>query len=296
VNPALIAAHGSELDERSPFARRSGRDRNTVKPFQHPYLVTRMNTVVALAMVLAASTPYTRADSPWNGTWKLDRAKSHLTGQTITLSRTDNGRWRYNDGTISYEFALDGKPVSTFGDGTMAATADGDHALNLVFKSKGSESSAHLVLSPDGKTVTDHTTGTRPDGSRTEETGAMERVGQGSGFAGTWKSTKTESSSGESFVLAISGDRIKWDWPTYKRMVEGKMDGSGIPLTGAAATPGMTFEVRKVTATKLTFSVKSAGKTLDEGILELSADGRTLTDTEWTPAKPTEKTIAIYMK
>src|SRR5476649_2590602 len=179
-----------------------------------------MKAVVALAMVLAASTPSTLANSPLDGTWKLDRAKSHLTGQTITLSKTSNDKWRYNDGTISYEFALDGKPVSTFADGTMAATADGDHALNLVFKSKAQESRVHLVLSADGKTVTDHSTGTRPDGSKAEETGAMERVGKGSGFAGTWKSTKSESSSGESFVLATNGDHIKWDWPAYKRTID----------------------------------------------------------------------------
>jgi hypothetical protein len=204
--------------------------------------------------------------------------------------------WRYSDGTISYEFALDGKPVTTFADGTMAATADGDHALNLVFKSKAAESRVHLVLSADSKTVTDNTTGTRPDGSKTEEAGAMERVGKGSGFAGTWKSTKTESSSGESFVLATNGDHIKWDWPAYERTVDGKMDGSEIPFTGEAATPGMTFAVRKVSATKLTYSVKGSGKRLAEGVLELSADGKTITDTEWAPAKPSEKTIAVYMK
>ena len=247
-------------------------------------------------MVLAASTPYTRANSPWDGTWKLDRSKSHLTGQTITLSKSKNGMWRYNDGTISYEFALDGKPVHTFADGTMSATADGDHALNLVFKSKGSESQVHLVLSADGKQLTDHSTGTRPDGSKTEENGTMERVGKGSGFAGTWKSTKTESSSGESFVLAINGDHIKWDWPAYKRTVEGKTDGSEMPFTGSAATPGLMFAVRKVSATKLTYTIKGDGKTLAEGRVELSADGKTLTDTEWAPAKPKEKTIAVYMK
>ena len=85
-----------------------------------------MNTTLALAMLLAAGTPSTRSTSPWDGTWKLDRSKSHLTGQTITLSKAKNGKWRYSDGTISYEFALDGKPVKTFADGTMAATAEGD--------------------------------------------------------------------------------------------------------------------------------------------------------------------------
>ena len=255
-----------------------------------------MNTALALAVVLTVSTPSTYATSPWDGTWKLDRSRSHLTGQTITLSKVKNGKWRYNDGTISYEFALDGKPVTTFADGTMAATADGDHALNLVFRSKVSESRTHLVLSGDGKTITDHSTGTRPDGTKTEEDGAMQRVGTGSGFAGTWKSTKTESSSGESFALRADGDHIKWDWPAYKRTVEGKMDGSPIALTGAAATPGTTMAVRKVSATRLSYSIKGEGKALAEGTLALSADGKTLTATEWAPAKPGEKTIAVYAR
>ncbi|HEY4305506.1 MAG TPA: hypothetical protein VGM82_13600 [Gemmatimonadaceae bacterium] len=255
-----------------------------------------MKTVIALALALAARTPARVADGPWDGTWKLDRAKSHLTGQTLTLSKTTAGKWRYSDGTISFDFALDGKPVKTFADGTMAFTADGDHAIDVLSKSTGSESHMHLVLSADGKTITDHTTSTRPDGSKTVEDGAMARVGQGSGFAGTWKSTKTQSSSGESFDLVITGDRIKWSWPAYKRHIDGKMDGSEIHIAGATATPGMIFMMRKAGATKITYAVKGDGKSLAEGMLELSADGKTLTDTEWAPAKPTEKAIAVYTK
>ena len=258
--------------------------------------VTGMNTVIALAVVLAASTPSALAGSPWDGTWKLDRSKSHLTGGTVTLSRAGNGRWKYNDGTVSYEFGLDGKPVKTFGDETMSATGDGDHVLDLVFKAKGTESRMHMELSADGNTITEHGSGTRPDGSKAEENGAMERVGKGSGFAGTWKSTKSESNAGVSFVLAIEGDHIKWDWPTYKRTVDGKMDGSPLPVTGAAATPGMLFSVRKVSATRLSYNVKGEGKVLAEGTLVLSPDGRTLTDTEWALAKPKEKSIAVYTK
>ena len=155
-------------------------------------------------------------------------------------------------------------------------TADGDHALNLVFKSKASESRAHLVLSGDSKTITEHSSGTRPDGTKGEEDGVMERVGTGSGFAGTWKTTKSESSSGESFVLTTTGDHIKWDWPAYKRTVEGKLDGSDIPITGAGASAGTIFAVRKVSARKLSYTVKGDGKALAEGVLELSADGKTI--------------------
>ena len=255
-----------------------------------------MNALFAVLLLLASGTASTRAASAWDGTWELDRAKSHLTGQTITLSKAGKDKWRYNDGTISYVFALDGKPVKTFGDGTMSATGDGEHTIDLVFKSMGSESRAHMVLSSDGKTITDQSSGTRPDGSKAEGSGEMKRVGKGTGFAGTWKSTKNESSSGERFGLTIDGAHIKWEWPAYKRMVEGTMDGSPLRMSGATASRDMAFAVRKRSATKLTYTVRGQGKTLAEGMLELSADGKTLTDTEWASAKPKEKSIAVYTK
>ena len=281
---AVLILHSARLRIRSAL------------PCKLPMTGLPMNTLATLALVFAASTAAPRATSPWDGTWKLDRAKSHLTGQTMTLSKAKTGKWRYSDGTISLEFALDGKPVHTIGEGTLAATADGDNALNIVTTTKGSETRQRVVLSADGKTMTDHTTGTRPDGSKSEGTGTMERVGTGSGFAGTWKSTKTESSTSESFGLSVIGDRIKWEWPAYKQSLDGKMDGSDIPVTGAAASAGTTFAIRKISATKLSYTARIGRKVLGKGTLELSADGKTLTDTSWTPAKPKEKASAVYMR
>src|SRR6478752_4863308 len=50
------------------------------------------------------------ADSPWVGTWKLDEARSHLTGDTFTYSQGPGAMLHYSDGVnVSYDFGLDGK-------------------------------------------------------------------------------------------------------------------------------------------------------------------------------------------
>jgi len=50
------------------------------------------------------------ADSPWNGTWKLDEAKSQFTGGTMTFSKGAGDMLHFSDGsTTDYDFAIDGK-------------------------------------------------------------------------------------------------------------------------------------------------------------------------------------------
>jgi len=49
-----------------------------------------------------------------------------------------------------------------------------------------------------------------------------------------------------------------------------------------------------VSATKDTYTVKVAGKTVGFGMQTLSADGKTLTDVSWSPGKESEKETGVY--
>ena len=120
------------------------------------------------------------ADSPWLGTWKLDPAKSHFTGETFAYSKLPNGMMHYTDGsTTSYDFGIDGKEYATVSGRSTAWTAAGDNAWDSVAKYKGTLlSKTHRVLSGDGKTLTIHSTGTQPDG-KTFTTNLPGRVSAG---------------------------------------------------------------------------------------------------------------------
>ena len=71
-----------------------------------------MKALMLLSSLAALASGSARAaDSPWVGTWRLDAARSHFTGDTFSYSKAANGMLRYSDGSAAgYEFAIDGKP------------------------------------------------------------------------------------------------------------------------------------------------------------------------------------------
>src|SRR5215475_15719379 len=96
------------------------------------------------------------ADSPWNGTWKLDTAKSQLTGQTITYSERPGGMLHYEDGsTASFDFGLDGKEYKTWGNRSTVWTAAGRNSWDTIARIDGKVyAKGRFALSDDGRTLT----------------------------------------------------------------------------------------------------------------------------------------------
>lgn len=264
-----------------------------------------MKIFLAAALACSFAAPFASplahaADNPWNGTWKLDVSKSHFEGTTFTYSKTSAGMWHFSDGSATnYDFAPDGKDYKMLTpEDTVAVTPDGDHAINLVGKFKGKEVwKTHEVLSADGKTLTDSNTNMRPDGTTSESSSTSTRVGSGSGFEGKWKATKVNISSPDVIIVANPGPgMVKWEIPAYKETVEGKADGSALPITGPTVSAGITMAIKLEGPKKLMYTVKMKDKTLSIGHQTLSADGKTLTDVSWSPGKETEKQTGVYIK
>jgi hypothetical protein len=207
-----------------------------------------------LAPVALTSTAH--AASPWDGTWKLDRSKSHLTGRSFTYTKLPSGLWHVSFGNLGYDFAPDGKPYP-FLNNTIVTSIAG----------KVTETDKE-TLSADGKTITDETTGTRPDGTSYTDSEVAMRSGEGSGFFGKWVSTKEDSTAKGITVISTAPDgTITWAFPGARESVTGKFDG-----------------------------VVLNGKVVAEGIQALAADGKSFTDTSWAPGKMSEKTMEYYAK
>jgi hypothetical protein len=98
----------------------------------------------------------------------------------------------------------------------------------------------------------------------------------------------------DTMVIETKGDWIKMSSPEFKNSVEGKMDGSELPITGANIPPGVTQSIKPEGANKLHYTVQYKGKVLNEGTQTLSADGKTLVDEEWVPGKMSEKATVVY--
>lgn len=251
------------------------------------------------ALVFFAALPALAAENPWIGTWKLDPAKSHFTGDTFTYSKAANGMMHYSDGSVaSFDFAIDGKEYKTVYDRTTTWTAAGDNAWDSVSKANGKVlSKSHRTLSADGKTLTIASTGTTPDGTAFNDEAVYTRVTGTKGLIGKWRSTKVTISAPDSFVVsAPSAGIVRWDIPAYKEFVQGKMDGTDLPITGPDVPPGLTIGIKQVSPAKISYTVKHDGKPDSYGTQTLAADGKSFTDVSWSAGKPGEKSTGFYAK
>ena len=155
----------------------------------------------------------------------------------------------------------------------------------------------HRKLSPDGKTLTIADRGTKPDGSSFSDEFVYTRVTESTGLIGKWKSTKVTISAPDSLVVSSPSEgALRWEFPEQKQAVEGKSDGTDLPVTGPTVPPGMTISIKMLSRRKLAYTVKIAAKPVGIATQTLSPDGKTLTDVSWSPGKESEKAIAIYTK
>jgi len=255
---------------------------------------------IAAAVVAAcAAVPALAAENAWYGTWKMDQAKSHLTGQTFTYTKEANGLDEYSDGVTTYQFTANGIDYPTLGGQTESWTFTGPDAWKVTDKLNGTvTSTSDVKLSPNCKTMTTVITGTRPDGSAIHEEDTYTKVKSDGCLEGTWKNVKTSSNSPGEFIISAGSapDTMQWEIPAWKETVEGKMDGSDLPVTGSEVPAGMTVSFKMNGANKIDIAVKENGKTLSEGEDVLAANGKSFTGTSWTPGKENQKETVVYVK
>jgi hypothetical protein len=255
--------------------------------------------LLVCALAAFAVLPALAADNPWVGTWKLDPAKSHFTGDTFTYSKNADGMMHFSDGsTINYDFGIDGKEYKTHENRTVSWTADGDHAWTEVAKADSTTlATTHVTLSDDSKTLTFNSTGTQPDGTAFNDEAVYTRESGTSGLAGKWRSTKVTISAPDTFIVKSSEPgTLNWDIPGYKETVGGKADGSDLPITGPTVPPGLTLSVKFINPRRLSYIVKINGKPEAYGSQTLSSDGTSFTDVSWNPGKTSEKQTGVYIK
>jgi hypothetical protein len=260
-----------------------------------------MKTTLLLCSVLALPVSLAQAaDSPWDGTWKLDPAKSHFTGDTFTIAQGPGKLLHYSDGsTASYDFGVDGKEYKTWSNRTTIWTPAGNNAWDTVTRADGKVLvTSHRQLSADEKNLTMTFAGTRPDGTTFREEDVYDRVSGAGGLIGTWRSIKVSDPSGprEFVITSPAPGVLHYEVPDMKATAEGRTDGSDTPLMGPDVPPGSTISFKMLSPTKIRYVMKINGKTDNIGEETLAADGRSFSDMNWNPGKENEKTTGVFLK
>lgn len=254
-----------------------------------------LTALAAIAAVAAASGAFA-AGSPFDGTWKVDLAKSQLAGDTVTYAKTATG-YTSSGGALSYPFAVDGKAYPTMGGRTATWTAAKDGGFDIAFKDGAKVlTKAHRTFSADGKQMVTTYTEYRPDGTTATEKDVYARASGTTGLAGKWKSIKVDGVSDVETFSTPSPGTFKLEDATYKQVITGKLDGSPVTVTGPTIPAGATgtFLAKGPAVREYTYVI--GGKVLGQGVMKLNADGKSFTDTSWAPGKEDEKSVSYYVK
>ena len=212
--------------------------------------------------VLGVAVPtFAAADSPWDGVWKVNEAKSNFTGRTFTISEKGGMMHYSNGGPVEYDFACDGKDYPTVADHTFACRKTGETTYETVSKVKGQETSkSQREISRDGKRMTITVTGRGVDGSTYDQKVTFARVGGRQGLVGTWKTVKDVYSGPEIMKVRMAGGVFRAEYPSTNEVYEGKLDGSSIVVTGPQVTAGTTTEMTTDGPRAFRYVIKLNGK------------------------------------
>jgi hypothetical protein len=230
-----------------------------------------------LAFVLLSS--FGVAD-PFVGRWKVDTAKSQLTGSISSIASAGPNTWTFHEGVYSWTIKANGTTQSTpFGDTAMkvvdARTWQFAHSNNG--KPAGTET---WVLSADDKTVTWTSTGQKENGEVFSSTGTMKRIAGNRGFEGTWESAEVQLSFTEVDITPNGDDGITVILPEDGTTYSLKFDGREYPEHGPRLPAGVTVSATRTSSRAVKAITYLNGKAFDEEEWEVSEDGNTYTYTQ----------------
>jgi hypothetical protein len=237
--------------------------------------IRRMGPLVALLLAGVANSP--AAEPSFSGSWKLNMAKSQLTGQTFTLEKTPSGKFHFDSEGFAYDFDLTGKEFPTPDGGTTSWQAPDAATWEGVVRMNGKAVvSYRLVLK--GDTLMSVMKVAKPDGGVVEETGTNARVSGGPGFLGKWKSTELKGAPVSLEIVTDASNHITVKYPEFQQSCAASFDGKDYVLMSAGAASKQTLAFEKAGANSFRMTTKLSGKPFYIDVLTLSADGKTLTD------------------
>ncbi len=155
---------------------------------------------------------------------------------------------------------------------------------------------AHLELSPDQKTLIIEVTRVQPAGPAKSQKAVYVRTSGSTGFAGGWRNPKRLESHPQLMVLTLNQHYLRVAFPEADQSTDVSLDGKDSVVHTAMQTPGLTLAIHPNGPAEFLTTTKSGGRILRQGFLTLSGDGRTITETFWSPEMPKQRAVLIYDK
>jgi len=223
------------------------------------------------------------AQSPFDGTWKVDLSKTKLPKKPDVFL-LQNGTYECKscnppvnvkaDGTFQ---AISGDP---YRDMLMVKAVDDKHVEMASQKSGKDVSKATRTVSDDGNSMTiAWTYYGNPAGGPVSGTDHMKRVAKApagaNAISGSWRDEKADVATADALTFSFKsgGDSLSYSTPTGQSYTA-KVDGTDAPYAG---DPGTTSVSLKRIGDSIEETDKRDGKVITVAKLTVAADGKTMT-------------------
>jgi hypothetical protein len=255
---------------------------------------------VLLVVLLMASGCH-GSSATWNGTWRLNPAKSRVQGGAdIAVITSPDGQIRITNDAFNFDFRCNGKEYSNPNgkDLTTSCIQVGTAQWKLTYKRNGAVSSEVLWdLSPDATTLTIHGKSIQPDRSSRDVEHVYHRLGEGSGLSGRWQEGNPFSSRPPLLNLSLEGSTLHFAYPETGQYVDAPLDGTRTPMhTSPRARQGFAMSIKQASPVQMHTEISFEGRVIREGTLTISNDGRTIIQESWAPERLSEKDSFVYEK
>ncbi len=249
-------------------------------------------SVCSLACFVVLTLPCMAQDNPqnnpWNGSWKMDRSTLQYDGPTVSIATDADGYTLTRDGKASPKVVCDGKPNAPV-NGTVTTCTKSGSGYALVNTRDGKQvSTVKVEISPDGNKMNRIADITPSDGSPFTITFESKRISGGDGAPVVWKETSfNESQDTGVLTILVNGDSVDFKETDNDKPITCKLDGTPTTLSG---TRTMSAKLDGPHTLKVTYS--NAGEVQRENTFVLSPDGKTVKETDVTPA-PSPSTMSV---
>lgn len=255
----------------------------------------RLALLFAFAFLVTAT--LWAADDPFVGKWKLNKEKSHFTGEQTKIEALGGNKYKWTNGNDSDIITFDGTDQQMKHGHTLSMAPEGPNSWKMVIKKDGRVLSTMThTVSDDGKTQTIKGTSTRPDGSTSDFDVKLKRISGGPGIAGTWEDVDVKfTGPSEWEVTPYEENGLTFNNRAQQDTTSMKFDGKDYEEKGPNVVAGSTSSGKRVDAHTLEIVDKVKGEVTDHTTFKTSPDGKTLTLTIHDAGQPKPLTI-VYDK
>ena len=253
---------------------------------------------VALFSVTALS----HAQSPFDGTWRIDLAKAKLDQKPFTVY-TSQGWYHCVSCTPPYDNAADGQFHAVTGQtfDEESITIVDPKTMKFVDRKDGKTvNESTVTASADSKMITIKTTSYPMNGAGPQASSiTLKRIGVlrpgVHATSGNWVPLKLADTEADlSFTFKSNGDELTMTDPTGDSYTA-KFDGSDYPSKSAYGADG-AVSLKKIDAHTIEETDKRDGKVTNVQKMTVSPDGKTMTIVAHDPQRDTTSTFVATRK